>query len=765
MLILDPAQEIGRDFLVSVAPYSGGDHLLADVPGLGKTAQAITAANSIPWIQDILVVVPAIARVNWQREWARWSPGREVTVVHKLADCPARPRGVLIVSANALSIDTKHGKRLRRILNGKVWDLAIVDECFVAGTKIATPSGPRSIETLRPGDRVLNAVGEGVVRDCSSKRAESLVTVYFALGEKVTCTPDHPFLTGAGWKRAVELAEGDEVITHDESVRILRDGHRAQSEKSTFLQSVLLGEVEGSIRESGAMDAGTPGQNRGRVTGRAPEEPRVGCRVEPAANREQSHVGRKHQAESGLDSPIDGPQARCEGWQRNGADHAASAPVRGADRPRAGDGTGRKNGRLWGDRRTQSLQSRRCTPNATTSNRSGWCQPQPHVSQGPRSEKGEGAGSLGVARVEVHEPGDLGGHGWREVYNLEVSGHPSYVLANGAVVHNCHYFKDIKSRRTRGLYGQNAAGEKCVIAKAVRRWMLTGTPMPNHPGELWPMFRAIWPHLIRAGHGGPMTYEEFILTYCQVKKNEMGELVPIGVKSPAQLRALLDMVMLRRTVVDGLPPLIWQDEPFLVECGTRELARLERHPEFQDMSNVLAAIESTSQGLEGLEDDYLHMATLRRLTGRLKAKAAAEYIDYVLQHDTKAVILAVHREVIEVLEEELAHLNPAVVHGGKTNRQQVEAIDRLNNDPTCRVAIGQIETVKTAINMQAATEVIFVEQQFTPSDNSQAVARAHRRGQKYPVNVSVLAIAGSFDEVIQRVLARKSKAINSVLEN
>jgi SNF2 family DNA or RNA helicase len=55
--------------------------LLADEPGLGKTAQALLAAkaaNAYP----LLVVVPNVVKVNWAREAGLWTPERPTTVVH-----------------------------------------------------------------------------------------------------------------------------------------------------------------------------------------------------------------------------------------------------------------------------------------------------------------------------------------------------------------------------------------------------------------------------------------------------------------------------------------------------------------------------------------------------------------------------------------------------------------------------------------------------------------------------------------------------------
>ena len=56
-------------------------YLLADEPGLGKTAQALLAAN-VTGAYPLLVVVPNVVKVNWAREVQKWTPQRTATVVH-----------------------------------------------------------------------------------------------------------------------------------------------------------------------------------------------------------------------------------------------------------------------------------------------------------------------------------------------------------------------------------------------------------------------------------------------------------------------------------------------------------------------------------------------------------------------------------------------------------------------------------------------------------------------------------------------------------
>lgn len=54
--------------------------LLADEPGLGKTAQSLLAA-SIADAYPLLVVVPNVVKTNWLREANRWTPQRKATVI------------------------------------------------------------------------------------------------------------------------------------------------------------------------------------------------------------------------------------------------------------------------------------------------------------------------------------------------------------------------------------------------------------------------------------------------------------------------------------------------------------------------------------------------------------------------------------------------------------------------------------------------------------------------------------------------------------
>lgn len=103
---------------------------LADEPGCGKSCQAIRACDAIgAW--SVLVLVPASVRVNWLREFEKFSlfdrPGAA------LLDGKTKPvNGVTVCSYNLLA-----NKRLRQSLQERHWDVLILDEAHFLKTRSA----------------------------------------------------------------------------------------------------------------------------------------------------------------------------------------------------------------------------------------------------------------------------------------------------------------------------------------------------------------------------------------------------------------------------------------------------------------------------------------------------------------------------------------------------------------------------------------------------------------------------------------------------
>jgi hypothetical protein len=87
--------------LVAAAAAGHRTFLLADEPGLGKTAQALRAAeaaNAYP----LLVVVPSVVKTNWVREAGMWTPNRSATAVHGNGDTVDGFADIVVVNYEVL---------------------------------------------------------------------------------------------------------------------------------------------------------------------------------------------------------------------------------------------------------------------------------------------------------------------------------------------------------------------------------------------------------------------------------------------------------------------------------------------------------------------------------------------------------------------------------------------------------------------------------------------------------------------------------------
>jgi hypothetical protein len=87
--------------LVAATAAGHRTFLLADEPGLGKTAEALLAAeaaNAYP----LLVVVPNVVKTNWAREAARWTPHRPATVVQGDGDAADGFADIIVINYEVL---------------------------------------------------------------------------------------------------------------------------------------------------------------------------------------------------------------------------------------------------------------------------------------------------------------------------------------------------------------------------------------------------------------------------------------------------------------------------------------------------------------------------------------------------------------------------------------------------------------------------------------------------------------------------------------
>lgn len=343
------------------------------------------------------------------------------------------------------------------------------------------------------------------------------------------------------------------------------------------------------------------------------------------------------------------------------------------------------------------------------------------------------------------------------------------------ILDEVHYLKSVTTKRTAAIFGR-----KGFSRYAKRIWALSGTPAPNHAGELWPMLYTFG--------SVAQTYDEFIKRYCVTFRTTWGtQIAGTRADTTPELRQRLEKIMLRRKqieVLKDLPEILYStiilpanevdikaESSFvqytIPEDRSEELnAILER--EREAIRTILAKESDTfSTKATMLQSVATSVSTLRRYTGLQKVNAVADLVEFELENEAyeKVVIFAIHRDVIEGLRKRLAHFGAVTLYGGTEPEKRKSHLERFEKNPQCRVFIANIQAAGTSVTLTAANQVIFIEQDWVPGNNLQAAKRCHRIGQTKPVFVRTVNIEDSLDKRVSAVISKKMKEIENLMDS
>ena len=311
---------------------------------------------------------------------------------------------------------------------------------------------------------------------------------------------------------------------------------------------------------------------------------------------------------------------------------------------------------------------------------------------------------------------------------------------------------------------------------------LSGTPMKNHAGELYTLLNLCWPQGLKGRGGQPMSRFEYEDRFCRVAHKTFGgsRMIRVieGSKNLDQLKQIIAPFMSRvrkEEVFKDLPPIIWDYVPVPLD------ATMMPGPEAEKFETVITGIlkhEGATASLDVLTEamrvmgNSVVLMTLRRMLGLAKLRGATEYIDDMLVNlppDRKVLVFAHHADVITSLFNHLGEYSPAMLTGSSRPKEREQAVDKFLTDPACRVFIGNIQAAGTAITLVGpkckCSDVIFVESSWTPMDNAQAACRVHRIGQQDGVVARMLSAAGTIDDLIQSLLARKAREFTQLFDD
>jgi SNF2 family DNA or RNA helicase len=288
----------------------------------------------------------------------------------------------------------------------------------------------------------------------------------------------------------------------------------------------------------------------------------------------------------------------------------------------------------------------------------------------------------------------------------------------------------------------------------------TGTPIENHLGELWNLFRFINPGLLG-------TYKQFNARFgIPIEKHHDRD-------ARRKLKKIIRPFMLRRIksqVLDELPPRT--EVTLRVEMKPEEVQFYEALRQ-QALENIESSAEKSGRHLQILAEimklrraccnPKLIMPTTK--ISSTKLEVFAQVVDELLGSRHKALVfsqftghLALIREYLDkkgIVYKYLDGTTPT-----KERQRQVETFQEGEGD----LFLISLKAGGLGLNLTAADYVIHMDPWWNPAVEDQAADRAHRIGQTRPVTVYRLVTANTIEEKIVRLHQEKRDLANSLLE-
>ncbi|MGV0023893.1 DEAD/DEAH box helicase [Phormidesmis priestleyi] len=291
--------------------------------------------------------------------------------------------------------------------------------------------------------------------------------------------------------------------------------------------------------------------------------------------------------------------------------------------------------------------------------------------------------------------------------------------------------------------------------------LTTGTPIENHLGELWNLFRFINPGLL----GSLETFNQRFATPIEKHGDKQAR---------NQLKKLIQPFLLRRTKNQVLEELPSRTEIILnVELSAEEMAFYEalRREAIAKLSNsdaaagqkhlqVLAEIMKLRRACCNAQlvnpDMPLPSAKLQLfgevlaelLDNRHKALVFSQFVDH----------LHLMRDYLDRQKVRYQYLDGSTPAGDRKKR--VDAFQSGDGD----VFLISLKAGGTGLNLTAADYVIHMDPWWNPAVEDQASDRAHRIGQHRPVTIYRLVAKNTIEEKIVNLHQHKRDLADSLLE-
>lgn len=311
-----------------------------------------------------------------------------------------------------------------------------------------------------------------------------------------------------------------------------------------------------------------------------------------------------------------------------------------------------------------------------------------------------------------------------------------------------HRVKSPTAKQTLALFAVNCTD----------KLLMSGTPMLNgRIEELWSGLHRMWPdrfsnhygfkayHCIRGNGNRVVAYRHLDVLRRQTepfemrrRKDQVMKDLPAMIKVRREVELTAEGRKLYNAIIDDMILWLEDGEQKQVLSMLSQITRLKQ--------------ASFSPELYGGSKTSPKLTELKEIVAELVANGE------------KAIVFSQWKKATRIIQRELAQYNPAYVDGTVPAKNRAEQVRRFQHDEDCKVFIGTIGSCREAITLTAASYVVFTDKGWTPAENEQAAARAHRYGQKRTVHVIELYAKDTIEDHIEDLLKKKQNVMDAYVD-